>query len=347
MTKTAKMRKDLSMVKVRRRLFAALCMVLISLIMLSTTTFAWFTLSTAPEARSIDTTVAGNGSLEIALMPASGAIADITSGRNSSADYVDNSQTTKVANTRWGNLIDVVGVGTSDVYGLTKLNLMPAYANLSASSASFAVPEFGNDGRVKAAADGSAIAKSFDADANSFSSGGYGVRAFVTDADSATVIASDKKINAYGYVLDLAFRVNFKNGENNAKLTLADTALDRIAGAGVQGAGSSIDSESASVVRIAFIKDYGVAGGTPVLLATGRVVSGTAIDLFAPDGTATDYITELAEGVPTQISAVVFFDGGNLTNADFSTSAAANIAVNLQFTTDVATLTPALSAYNQ
>ena len=51
---------------VRTKLAAAVAMLLVSTIMLTTTTYAWFVLSTAPEVKGMSTTVGSNGSLEIA-----------------------------------------------------------------------------------------------------------------------------------------------------------------------------------------------------------------------------------------------------------------------------------------
>ena len=65
---------------IRSKLTAAVAMLLVSLILLVSSTYAWFTLSTAPEVKNITTTVAGNGSLEIALMPQDGLLGSIKNG---------------------------------------------------------------------------------------------------------------------------------------------------------------------------------------------------------------------------------------------------------------------------
>ena len=48
MAKTATKRKEFNVASIKRRLSAALIMLLVSSIMLVATTYAWFTLSTAP-----------------------------------------------------------------------------------------------------------------------------------------------------------------------------------------------------------------------------------------------------------------------------------------------------------
>ena len=52
----------------KRKLMSALAMLLVSTILMSTTSYAWFVLSTAPEVTGIETQVGSNGSLEIALL---------------------------------------------------------------------------------------------------------------------------------------------------------------------------------------------------------------------------------------------------------------------------------------
>ena len=52
--KMSKRQKDL-----KSKLMAAICMLLVSSIMMVSTTYAWFTLSTAPEVTGINTAVKG------------------------------------------------------------------------------------------------------------------------------------------------------------------------------------------------------------------------------------------------------------------------------------------------
>ena len=64
MAKPATIKKKNVKTSIRNRLVAAISMLLIASIMLVTSTYAWFTLSTAPEVKGINNSVAGNGSLE-------------------------------------------------------------------------------------------------------------------------------------------------------------------------------------------------------------------------------------------------------------------------------------------
>ncbi|MBQ7669150.1 MAG: hypothetical protein IJS45_00335 [Clostridia bacterium] len=53
--------------KVASKITSAAVMFLLAIVLMVSTTFAWITLSSNPEAAKIDTTIAANGSLEIAL----------------------------------------------------------------------------------------------------------------------------------------------------------------------------------------------------------------------------------------------------------------------------------------
>ncbi len=152
---------------VRKRLTAAIAMLLIAAIMLVTSTYAWFTLSTAPEVTGITTTVGANGNLEIALAQTKDGTG-ITSAVGDSYAKTNNWTTTNVT---WGNLIDL-----SENYGLENIVLQPARLNATNDKINTAAPlltaVYGNDGRVEDLAantmfgilDGSGF-KTLDADA--------------------------------------------------------------------------------------------------------------------------------------------------------------------------------------
>ena len=129
---------------IKTKLMAAIAMLLVSSIMMVSSTYAWFTLSTAPEVTGINTAVGANGNLEIALMPKTGATSDITSAVGDSVKAIQEKNVT------WGNLVDL---SNNDVYGLDKINLYPAALNASADRATFGsimlkTPTYGSDGRV-------------------------------------------------------------------------------------------------------------------------------------------------------------------------------------------------------
>ena len=128
---------------IKTKLMAAICMLLVSSIMMVSTTYAWFTLSTAPEVTGISTAVGANGNLEMALMPKNGQTSSITSNVGDSMAHT----TVPAANVTWGNLVDL----SDSSYGLDKIALYPAQLNapddkLSANPLS--TPVYGADGRV-------------------------------------------------------------------------------------------------------------------------------------------------------------------------------------------------------
>ena len=129
----------------KTKLMAAICMLLVSSIMMVSTTYAWFTLSTAPEVTGINTAVGANGNLEMALMPVNGDVNDITSNVGDSMNVA----TKLKANTSWGNLVDLAGN-----YGLEGISLYPSTLNTDAGDGKInttfplSTPEYGVDGRV-------------------------------------------------------------------------------------------------------------------------------------------------------------------------------------------------------
>ena len=136
----------------RNKLMAAVAMLLVSSIMMVSSTFAWFTLSTAPEIKGISTSVGANGNLEIALLNKTGELSTITSAAGDSKETLDK------RNLTWGNLLDLsYPENGENYYGLDKIQLMPA--RLAAATTEevtkitdvanlLNIPSYGNDGRV-------------------------------------------------------------------------------------------------------------------------------------------------------------------------------------------------------
>ena len=165
----AKRRRD-----IKNKLMAAICMLLVSSIMMVSTTYAWFTLSTAPEVTGINTAVGANGNLEMALMPKDGQLSSITS------EAGDSTKDIELKNVTWGNLVDV---SNTNIYGLDKITLYPSELNLT-DAGKIAVdgfmlktPTYGADGRVDKLTP-NAQTGNFDKNTKSFYPGEeFGVRA--------------------------------------------------------------------------------------------------------------------------------------------------------------------------
>lgn len=133
--------------QVKAKLMSAVALLLVSAILLSTSTYAWFVLSTAPEVSEMKTTAGANGALAIALQST-----DATSGQR--VEEITNrvgDSGSDAANTTWGGLVDL-----TDKYGLEKISLSPARLNADTKTGMvqkgtpLRIPQFGADGRVSA-----------------------------------------------------------------------------------------------------------------------------------------------------------------------------------------------------
>ncbi|MBO5023888.1 MAG: hypothetical protein J6D11_06230 [Clostridia bacterium] len=152
---------------------AAVAMLLVAFFMVISSSYAWFTLSTAPEVTGIYTAVGANGNLEIALW--SETIPDSTVNDSTKA-LVDRNLT-------WGNLIDL----NHEAYGLSKVSLLPSRLNIGLSGTDYQVaslplltPTYGSDGRISTLTANTILA-TYDTQTQSFlQNDDYGVRAIGT-----------------------------------------------------------------------------------------------------------------------------------------------------------------------
>lgn len=128
----------------KERIVAVALLLAISLSMVISVSFAWITLSRAPEIAGVNTTVAANGNLEIALASPNGESPwESKVGDSSAAE----GNTVTNANITWGNLVNL----SDPSYGLSNIVLRPAL--LSNASNLLSQPlkgaEYGEDGRVE------------------------------------------------------------------------------------------------------------------------------------------------------------------------------------------------------
>lgn len=126
----------------KEKVMAATMMFVMALAVMVTATYAWITLSSAPEVTSVDTTVAANGSLEIALANGTGS----APGKSSEGDSTGAGNTVNAANITWGNLVNLSDAS----YGLNKITLRPAALNGTSgllSNPLYGVG-YGTDGRI-------------------------------------------------------------------------------------------------------------------------------------------------------------------------------------------------------
>ena len=245
--KRTKARRD-----IKSKLIAAICMLMVSVIMLASTSYAWFTLSTAPEVKGIQTSVGANGNLEIALLSTDGSYEN---PMNISSVVGDSSAVVGVvkANATWGNLVDL----SHESYGLSLITLKPAQLMMENNAISgeqiLAVPLYGADGRVTTLDNTSTIMATFNNAKKAFmkpdttaegydatKAVNYGVRAigsstsrsaremmFDTYMSKGALSASQAKtaaansLNAYGQILA---NIGIKGAEGTGEFTTADLA---------------------------------------------------------------------------------------------------------------------------
>lgn len=254
MTKTVTKRQKVQMpAGIRNKLMASVSMVLVAAIMMVSSTYAWFTLSTAPEVKGITTNVGANGNLEIALLnAASYASAEDDLGILSKVgDSMDIAQSLADANATWGNLIDL----SHPSYGLDSIVLNPAVLNITEGADGAAdtvtgsllmAPSYGSDGRVISVNKGT-VNGVFNGASFMYGDSTNGVRAIglssgitqritaynnaraaiLTYSNSAKQLASNT-LRAYGETLS-GIMMNYINVGDTATITEAEvTALKNL-----------------------------------------------------------------------------------------------------------------------
>ncbi len=126
---------------VKGRIVAAALALIMAVAMLASTTYAWLTISRAPEAKGMTTTVSGNGNLEISLVPADGSLpGDATGAENSLL----------ASNVTWGNMVNLSDAS----YGLDLIELRPALlSQYNLDTTPLYGATYGEDGRVSGSSD--------------------------------------------------------------------------------------------------------------------------------------------------------------------------------------------------
>jgi hypothetical protein len=126
----------------KEKVLAAAMLLVVSMSMVVSASFAWITLSMAPEVANVTTNIAANGNLEIALADSKGNVPGVSQvGDSSAAD----GQNLLAANITWGNLVNL----SDPSYGLENLTLRPAQLNVvSLLDSPLFGAVFNTDGRI-------------------------------------------------------------------------------------------------------------------------------------------------------------------------------------------------------
>jgi len=240
-----------------KRIYAAVCMVLIAAMLATTASYAWLVMSLAPEASNVTTLIGSNGSLEIAL------------GKNIEDSAIGNSLSkSKItqANRTWGNLIDL----NDESYGLRAITLRPAILNSAGGAVDplhpLAYPIYSADGRVQYIYANNMFAGTYNGDNFVTAPNDYGVHGIGT-----TQYHTPGDEGLFGPLSER--QETFYNAQNNL-WTMAIGAMTR----------SSYESlcESSQSVLMAYCMD-------------GTGVSASEFDLNAFSGKVSDVVSAVNE----------------------------------------------------
>ena len=142
--------KRMNAMNLRKKIKFTVIPLALCLLLLVSASYAWLTLSVAPEVTRVDTNVGANGSLEIALLSDQTYVDPLTIRAGIGDSAV--SQNAVESNLSWGNVIELA----DEAYGTGKISLLPARLNLRAGEDGTPVldsnllktAEFGIDGRI-------------------------------------------------------------------------------------------------------------------------------------------------------------------------------------------------------
>lgn len=196
------------MASMRKKLLAAVAMLLVACIMTVSSTYAWFTLSTAPEVKGISTTIGANGNLEMAL-----GTYDTFFGSEIPGSYVGSSMAVEDlldANVTWGNLVDL----SDGAYGLDKITLYPSRLNSIGTinrTSPLQFPVYGADGRVSELSDATLVG-SYDSVTGGFAN----IPGQTATGVSAIGSASSMSKRAFAVMNGKSAMMSYKNAAQNA-----------------------------------------------------------------------------------------------------------------------------------
>ena len=221
--------------EVKKKMWAVIPMLLLSLIMLVSVTFAWLVLSTNPEVSGVKTVIGANGSLEIALFNTEtrNDYSKITSNIGDSADKIGS----VASNITWGNIVDL----SDDSYGMNKVTLYPARLNLTedvttgkykVDNGILSIPAYGKDGRVTEISDEVLASAVYANNAFSYNSASqtYGVRAVgATGAsnEEKMLVAARSAISSDKAAMGSSAESSVKRAAAVAGSVVAKHALDK------------------------------------------------------------------------------------------------------------------------
>lgn len=154
--------------EIRQKIVAATSILIMSAVVMTSTTFAWLTLSRAPEVSGAKTQIASNGNLEIALSALDGSAPGASTSTDGSKGITERNKT-------WGNIINL----SDSSYGLDNIMLRPALLNQAdLKNSPLQTFSYAEDGRIEALeSDFSYCTYDVESDTYYATNSRYGVRA--------------------------------------------------------------------------------------------------------------------------------------------------------------------------
>lgn len=167
----------------KKKLIISVSILLICVLLLAAVSYAWLTMSIAPEIVGVETHIGANGSLEIALVTDSTYLdpSTVKTAVGSSSSVLDPTQ----SNLYWGSVIDL----SSSSYGLNNISLRPSRLNVFSNDTGtptigsniLLIPDYSTDGRMEIIHSNTVSATYKDTDfVYSTDAQSYGVRAIGT-----------------------------------------------------------------------------------------------------------------------------------------------------------------------
>ena len=303
------MKKDGRKRDIKSKLVAAVCMLLVSCIMMVSSTYAWFTLSTAPEVTGITTAIGANGNLEMALIP---GMKDATTAYATIAEAMaaignaTGSLSAVEANTTWGNLVNL----EDDSYGMDKITLYPAKleaTNNVIPDYYLSTPKYGADGRFSGL---NQTALSAIYSNGAFGTTGFGVRAVGTSSGMSA--------------MEMAYRSALAAG-NNAMQSAIASSKSAVSTGGSKLASMAVTKATGTTTFSAADKTALVDAYDGILTAIGHIETALKNYLIA------DYLSSGAKNETNYAAAVTEMEALSL--ADLATYVG-----NTNLTTYVTTL---------
>jgi len=317
---------------IKTKLMAAICMLMVSCIMVISSTYAWFTLSTAPEVKGINTAVGSNGNLEMALLPNGTSVSEALAMIDASGANVNNT---------WGNLVDL---SDNTTYGLSNIVMNPSTLGSVTEgvlpSHFLSAPTYGADGRVSGM-NNSMLIKSYLN--GSFNQDTFGVRALGTSSGmSAREMAYRNALVAADNAFDAALAAA-KNSVSEGGSSLADLAVKKANNAdsytqadvdaliAAYGLVNTAVDKIEEALKLYIIADYMATAAvnddnfanTLTTLQGMTLAQLTATESAYDDGisgaaTMASDLTTLRSTVTTQVSGLQSLNGGSYTWSQLS-----------------------------